>query len=122
MKRRALLNALPAVASLPAVVAVPAVAATESPLLDLYHRWQAIKDEYNRLPDDADDEPVYDKMIELEREAAAFKPQTVEDFAFKIIFADDNGDMRMNTAQGALAEMAYQIVGIPVSRRARIAA
>ena len=119
MNRRALLKLASA-----AIVATPAaaqcIADMESPLRALYYRWQGIKAEYSALPTDCDEETdacLYRQMVEVEHQAADYAPQSMEDLAFKIIFADDDGDMDMNIHQTALAARAYALVGIePASR------
>lgn len=50
-------------------------------------------------------------MLRLEEQAALFEPVTLEDMAFKIIFAEDNSDMDMNIEQ-ALVAMSYRMAGI----------
>ncbi len=41
-----------------------------------------------------------------------FVPETAADYAFKIIFADDDGGMDVSRAQEAPARQAYRMVGI----------
>lgn len=113
--RRALLKAAPA-----AMVIAPAAALAASRpsiLRAKYHEWQATKDEYNAEcarvePDEAKLAVVFDRMIAMEDDVAAFVPETMEDLVFKVIFSDDDGDMSMNDAQRALAKQAYQMAGI----------
>lgn len=96
-----------------AAAAAAPVSAAESPLRALYHRWQAVKNEYNAFSGHEDeDKHVFEEMLRIEQEAADFEPTTVEDLHFKIIFADDNGDMNVNTHQSALVERAYRAVGL----------
>lgn len=87
----------------------------KSPLRALYYRWQAVKAEHRALMDEDGSEAeqaVFNEMLRLEQEAADFDPLTMEDLAFKIIFADDDGDMDGSPHQGALAAQAYAMVGI----------
>lgn len=83
----------------------------KSPLRGLYYLWQHIRDEYNRLPA-GDDNLLFRVISEIERLVADFTPKTIEDLAFMILFADDNGDMDVNTQQDALVALAYEMTGI----------
>jgi hypothetical protein len=92
-------------------------ASRPSPLRAMYHEWQATKDEYNANaevmePNAPEQEAIFERMIAFEEEVAALVPETMDDFALKVIFADDDGDMSMNDAQKALAKMAYEMAGI----------
>lgn len=94
-------------------LAVPGL--LSKPLRAIYHDWQNAKSAYNALPDDCDDETdatAFSRITAMAQIAAQAEPQTVEDLAFKIIFADDNGDMSMNIDQKALAVSAYALAGI----------
>lgn len=130
MNRRRILAAAPAIA-LGFVAASPAAALTApadtpvSPLRALYDQWQGIKDAYSALPSDCDEETddrLFMRMREMEQQAADFEPQTMEDLIFKIIFADDNGDMDMNIHQEALAARAYAMAEIEPRNMKGIAA
>lgn len=118
MNRRMLISSAPIVALAGLVPVAPVRAAcalpiAESPLRALYREWQLAKDAYRDLPDDCDeeaDDAAYWRMVSFEDAAMSHVPQTVEDMAIMIIFADDNGDM--NQPQMALAKLAYQITGI----------
>lgn len=111
--RRALLKAAPAFAMVPAAAVANE---PESELRALYRKWQAIKEAYNTnsFPDDAPESlSLIDRMIDCEERAAAYQPRSVEDYAFKIIFADEDGYLAgMSPPAKALAEMAHQITGI----------
>lgn len=110
MDRRSLLRVIPV-----AGVALTIPSVEDSPLRALYRQWQGTKDEYNALPEDRDSATegrIFDEMLRLEQEAADFEPQTVEDLIFKIIFADDNGDMDSTDHQKALVARAYAMAGI----------
>ncbi len=119
MKRRDLLTA--AVAA-PVLAAAPAVAQTQlsgfgadSPLRALYHQWQAAIRAYNASgldDEDPQEKALFDAIIECEERAEAFVPETAADYAFKIIFADDDGGMDVSRAQEALVRQAYRMVGI----------
>lgn len=62
------------------------------------------------------DAGAYDRLMEIETEAALVVPQSVEEFALKILIADCGGDMKVNTSLAALHDMARQIVaGGPVT-------
>ena len=89
----------------------------ESPLRAMYRRWQEVKAGHRATDDEDTEDRLFDEMLALEQRAADFKPVTLEDMAFKIIFADDNGDMTMNIHQPALVAMSYRIVRIePLDR------
>ncbi|KFI27757.1 hypothetical protein CN97_00110 [Haematobacter massiliensis] len=89
----------------------------ESPLRAMYRRWQEVKAGHRATDDEDEEDRLFDEMLDLEQRAADFEPQTMEDMAFKIVFADDNGDMDMNIHQTALVARAYRIVGIePLDR------
>ena len=92
--------------------AVPAAGSAMSPMRALYSEWRRAKDAYNEVPDDDDSDRLYERVIEVERRAVDFAPHTAEDWAFKIIFADDEGDMETNWTQPPLVKMAYDTVGI----------
>ena len=47
---------------------------------------------------------------------STYSPRTVEDLAFQVIFADDDGDGDMNPCQAVLGKRAYEIVGITPGR------
>lgn len=86
-----------------------------SPLHALYARWRAAKADYRDLPPDrpdADHDAAYARIREIELEAMAYEPKTMEDLALQIIIADDDGDMSANTDQEALAARAYVLAGI----------
>lgn len=51
-------------------------------------------------------------MTDIEKEVAAFKPEMVEDLAFTIFFANDDGSMDLNNDQVTLARDAYAMLGI----------
>ena len=88
---------------------------SQSPLRELYFRWQEVKDEFVALPDDCDEEaeePIFSEMLRLEQQAADFEPRTMEDLIFKIIFASDDGEMDVSIYQQALVAQAYALAGI----------
>lgn len=110
MSRRSLVIAAPA-----AVAGAMAAAEGASPLRALYHEWRAIKLAYAQMPDDVspeEDDRLFGLMVGVEQQAADFTPETLEDLWFKVIFADDDGDMAGNIHQEALVAQAYQAVGI----------
>lgn len=112
--RRAVLAAAPTAMVAPAAALAVAL---PSPLRAMYHEWQAAKDEYNvecesMEPKEANLAAAFERMTAMEYEADAFVPQTMEDFAFKVIFADDDGDMSMNIHQPRLVQTAYEIAGV----------
>ncbi len=116
MKRRDLILG----AAIVPMLATPAATSTESPLRALYHRWQAVKDEYSALPGDCSEkleQAVFDSMLRLEHQAADFEPRTMEDLYFKIVFADDNGDMDLNIHQTSLVAMSYRALGVVPEQR-----
>ncbi|MFV0303061.1 MAG: twin-arginine translocation signal domain-containing protein [Paracoccus sp. (in: a-proteobacteria)] len=95
MNRRDLLKAVPA-AGVAAAIPSLGLADAESPLRVLYRQWQAAKNELNAdCPDrgEAREDMLRRQLRDAEQQAADFAPRTMEDLAFKIIFADDNGDM-----------------------------
>jgi hypothetical protein len=55
---------------------------------------------------------IGEEMTEAERRAAEFAPTTGEDWAFKVIFADADGDMPCSPHQVAFARDAYEAIGI----------
>ncbi len=112
MRRRDFLSRAPiAMAAIGAPVAQ--ARETTSPLRALYHEWQDAKRTYNEGPiGTTEAEACFRDLCDCDRRAAAFVPLTVEDFAFKVIFADDDGDMNGTPEQVALVAMAYQIVGL----------
>lgn len=80
----------------------------------LHQWWQAAKNAYDAC-DLADDDPaiiaIAHHITMLEELADSFVPKTIEDWAFKIIIADDDGQMpRPN-----LVRMAFAQVGIEPS-------
>lgn len=85
-----------------------------TPLRTLYRDWRAAKEAFCALDDDNGDakDAACSRLIAIEEEVAKFAPQTLEDMAFKIIFADDDGDLGMNACQIALAAHAYAIAGV----------
>ncbi|AMN54607.1 hypothetical protein ACP90_21880 [Labrenzia sp. CP4] len=89
--------------------------AGQSQLRELFHRWRTQEEKLRNLHDDCDDavrETISEEIELLQQQAADFEPCTMEDLTFKIIFADDNGDMDRNTHQEALATRAYAMAGI----------
>lgn len=89
--------------------------AAASPLRAMYHEWRQALEAYQALPEDCsdDDEAAAFRLLAgFEEAAASFEPQTLEDMAFKIIIADDHGDMQGNVHQVALVRMAYRIAGV----------
>lgn len=95
-------------------------AENESPLRALYHQWQRVKDACSTLAPDLGEgvkEVLFAQVYAIEQQAADFEPQTMQDFAFKIIFADDNGAMAMSDHQQALVARAYAIVGLEHTTR-----
>lgn len=114
--RRAALKAAPVVA-LATAVPVAAIAGDQpSPLRALYHHWLATKDAYNNNgldpDDDPEDERQFEALCEIEEKIAEFRPTTAEDWAFKIIVADDEGCMNVNPEQVALVRLAYEATGV----------
>lgn len=81
----------------------------------MYNEWQAAKVAYNTSSFDEEDPrevAMFEHLISFEQRAADFVPETLEDMIFKIIFADDNGDMRTNTHQKSLVLEAYRLAGL----------
>lgn len=102
---------------------LPDAGGRPSPLRALYKEWQALKDDYDTSPigrDEATLDKLFDQILKIERQAADFVPKTTEDLAFKVVFADDDGNMTMNRQQEALAECCYALTGIE-PRQARAA-
>lgn len=111
MKRRSLIIA----ATVAPVALVAPTLANTSRLRAVYHRWLAAKGAYAALPADCTPEAealAFREIETLEQQAADFMPRCLEDMAFKIIFADDNGNMSVNPHQKALVSGAYAIAGI----------
>lgn len=95
-------------------------AENESPLRALYHQWQRVKDACSTLAPDAGErakEALFAQVYAIEQQSADFEPQTMQDLAFKIIFADDNGAMAMSDHQQALVARAYAMVGLEHTTR-----
>lgn len=123
MNRRDILKALPAVG---AAAAMPTLTGAgidapkfgvvdfdESPLRALYRQWQAVKDDLNAYaPDRSEDaqDALYGLMMDLQQQATDFTPRTMEDLAFKIVFADDDGDMDRSIHHEALAVQAHAML------------
>jgi len=87
-----------------------------SPLRALYHEWQQAKQVFARrdLEDGSPEErALFDAVYRMEARAAAYEPETVEDLWFKILFADDDGDMSVNIDQEALVAMAHKMTAVP---------
>ncbi|MDO5643447.1 MAG: hypothetical protein Q4G26_13815 [Paracoccus sp. (in: a-proteobacteria)] len=85
-----------------------------SSLRALYDQWQRVRAAYDSLPDGCDvaENLLWVQLQEIEQYAENYVPQTMEDLVFKIIFADDGGDMSMNPHQVALARCAYAMAGM----------
>ncbi|AVO36546.2 hypothetical protein [Pukyongiella litopenaei] len=84
-------------------------------LRELHHQWRIARDTYNEsaaLDGTPEGAALFDRILELEQQAADYEPQSVEDFAFKIIIADCDGDMNVTDCQVELANMAYRVAGI----------
>lgn len=109
--RRTALKAAPAVALAAAVPAV-ATAETLSPFPALYAAWREQKARVNSTDIDSPEyEALFDRLIEIERTAGATPATSILDYAYKIVFADDDGGMSMNKAQVALADEAKAMIG-----------
>lgn len=94
------------------LVSEPTIHETPSPLRQLYFQWQEAKAASTAADDLEDGHSLIAAIIDVEQKAADFTPHTPEDWAFKIIFADDNGDMDMNIHQVALTARAYEFCRI----------
>ena len=118
MNRRDLFGALailPAAGVMPAAGDPLASVARPSPLRAVFHSWQRAKAEYNSpdlIEDSAEAVAIFDRILRLEAVAAEFEPVTLEDFAFKVIIADDDGDMCATRTLSGLALLAYRLTGI----------
>lgn len=87
-----------------------------SPLRALYHEWQEAKAHLSRadlVEGSPEEDALFDIVTGCSDRAAAYEPETVEDLWFKILFADDDGDMSVNIDQEALVAMAHKMTGIP---------
>lgn len=73
---------------------------------------QSVKAEHNARADDEtpEGEARFARMLELDAQIAALPPQSVAAYAFKIVAADDGGDMNNNPEMIALAQEARRIV------------
>ncbi|MFV0303429.1 MAG: hypothetical protein ACK5IP_21600 [Paracoccus sp. (in: a-proteobacteria)] len=114
MNRRETMMALVGAGALASIPSL-AQAEPESPLRALYHEWQAVKDALNASGPGHGEEAekaLFRQLIGIEQQASDFTPRTVEDLAFKIVFADDDGDMERTVYQEALAKSAYAIAGL----------
>lgn len=100
-----------------ASAAMPTISPADepSPIRSLYFRWRALKSQFAALTGDCGEEAysrLFEELQRVEKCAADFEPQTPEDWALKIIFADDGGDMDLNVHQKALVDRAYALAGI----------
>lgn len=120
MNRRSLLTA----ALTAPALAVPATAAA-SPFPAIYRDWREAKRQFSELPLDVAEEvedEFFRRILEIEQVAADYQPTTIEDLAWKIVFADDDGDMKGNVHQASLAREAAALVGVSIQDRRASAA
>ena len=92
---------------------------TEHPTMrDLYLRWIEAKKKFNQTTEGTDeDEAALDALAEVETDIQLFEPKTLSDMAWKVIVADDHGDLSATPHQISLVETAYSIVGMSLSER-----
>lgn len=117
MNRR---DALGAIGILPAailttVAAGYGVTGQRTALRSLFLDWQKAKTDFNSYPHDSDTPEgaaLIARILEIEDCAATLEPETVEDFALKVIFADDDGLMFETKFQAGLVMMAYRIAEV----------
>ncbi|MCR9089199.1 MAG: hypothetical protein NXH97_20945 [Rhodobacteraceae bacterium] len=96
--------------TLPAAELALAMGDTDSSLRQLFRSWRDASANYNTTAvgdDTPEAEALFNRIMEMERCAADFEPQRLEDLAFQIIFADDGGDLSESHNQRALAAWAY---------------
>ena len=103
MTRRKLLVALPLAGALAGPA--PAMAESNGTFRDTYRAWEEARRAYDHHPGEA----AYARLISIEDAMSALRPSTVEDFAFKILMADNGGDMDTNAHQIALVEEARRL-------------
>lgn len=87
-----------ALAAAPLAFAGAATAqAAKSPARRLWHEHKAATDAYNAHPapdGDPETEALHDHILMLERKVARLRPQSLEDLAWLVLFADDDGAIR----------------------------
>jgi len=84
-------------------------------LHSLHAAWVDAKKECNTLDMDSPEyDPAFAGLLKLEEDIMAAPTINAIDLALKIIVADDEGDMCMNTSQRALVRAAYEIAGLPL--------
>lgn len=120
LRRRAFLKMAPA-----ALVAgaVPAAAACTVPLNEspamafLYDRWLAAKNAYNDNDfDEKRDAELYSELRRIEDEILSIRPQTVGDYAYKLIVLNDFETFEGIPWGNAMLAEAYALTGrAPVS-------
>ena len=78
----------------------------------LYLAWQTAVDAYNRHPgndNDGEARTLYRRIGDLEAFAAQRPVETLEGLAFKVLIADDRGDLDNTPSQRALVDEAQAI-------------
>ena len=86
-----------------------------TPIHAMYLRWMDCRNRYN--DNDGEPDSLFDELIDLERKILAIRPTTFEDYAFKILVADNDGDMNTNTFQVGMVEEAKAVVaGVPTGQ------
>lgn len=111
--RRNLLATLPMMG----VLSVPAAVNAQggSIFRDTYRAWEEARHAYDSCPGDLDGDDAkvaYARLISIEDAMSALRPSTLEDFAYKILVADNGGDMDTNVHQVALVEEARRLTGV----------
>lgn len=100
------------------MAALPAQPDDSSAMRALYRQWREAKAAFSALVLDADQETsdaAYWRIVGLERAAADFVPETLDDALIKIVIADDDGAMDATVFQTALASQAYAMTKVVVT-------
>jgi hypothetical protein len=85
---------------------------------DLYFQWIEAKRKFNQTEEGTDeDDAALEALAEVETEIQMFEPKTLSDMAWKVIVADDHGDLNATPHQLSLVETAYSIVGLGRTRK-----
>lgn len=116
---------LAGVATLPATTfAASSSAASESHVRFLKVRWEATRDDYNRFfmsRSEAEEDALYDRMIEEQKELMQAVPQSLEDVALKLEHALDD-DMCGDEFRGSMEGLDRELFeGLITSLRGHLA-
>jgi hypothetical protein len=88
-------------------------AAPKAELVTLFQQWRDLKNRYNDGSLDVESQAgikVFKEFCDVEGKILAASPASVNDYAIKILVADDGGDLNGSTFQLGLVEEAKRIV------------